>query len=69
MHRPIHFGDFFNQSADIVSAGDGTWSVSVGSGTMPPRGTYFVKAELSKSGTVVSTLNRVELDILGGPSG
>jgi hypothetical protein len=69
MHRPIHFGDFFNQSADIVVAASGTFSVTVAQGTMPPRGTYFVKVELAKSGTVVSTLNRVELDVLGGPHG
>ncbi len=68
MHRPIHFGDFFNLSADIVVAGDGTWSIALTSGQTPPRGLYFVKVEIAKSGVVESTLNRVEIMILGGPN-
>ena len=69
LHRPIHFGDFFNLTADIVVAASGTWSISITKGVVPPRGIYFAKMELSKSGTLVSTLNREELFILGGPSG
>lgn len=69
LHRPIHFGDFFNLNATIVVAADGTWSIAITEGVVPPRGIYFAKMELKKSGTLVSTLNREELFILGGPSG
>ena len=68
MHRPIHFGDFFNKTASIVVAASGTWKYDVNTGELPPRGIYYVKMELSKSGVVESTLNRVELHILGGPN-
>lgn len=68
-HRPIHFGDFFNKTATIVVAANGTFSYNFVAGDAPPRGIYFVKVELSKSGDLESTLNRVELIILGGPSG
>lgn len=68
-HRPKHFGDFFNKEATIVTAGDGTWSYAVGEGEIPPRGIYHVKLEIKKSGDRESTLNRVELHILEGPTG
>jgi len=68
LHRPKHFGDFFNKSADIVVAGSGTWSRAIQAGEMPPRGIYYVKLEIAKSGVVESTLNRSELHILEGPS-
>ena len=68
MHRPKHFGDFFNKTASIAVAGDGTWSYAVQAGEIPPRGIYFVKIELTKSGDRESTLNRQELHILEGPS-
>jgi len=68
MHRPIHFGDFFNNDATIVVAGNGTWSYALTDGDTPPRGIYYVKAEIKKSGVVESTLNRVEMHILGGPN-
>ncbi len=68
MHRPIHFGDFFNLDATIVVAASGTWKINLIQGQTPPRGIYFVKVEISKSGVVESTLNRVEIHILGGPS-
>ena len=67
MHRPKYYGDFFNQIAS--DDGSGVFSYAVGVGEMPPRGIYFVKIELSKTGVVESTLNRVELQILEGPSG
>jgi len=69
MHRPKHFGDFFNKTASIENASNGTWSYAVVQGGMPPRGIYYVKMELTKSGDQESTLNRVELHILEGPSG
>lgn len=68
MHRPIHFGDFFNRDASIVIAANGTFSYNFVSGDSPPRGLYFVKLELAKAGVVESTLNRVELHVLGGPN-
>ncbi len=68
MHRPKHFGDFFNKAGAIVSAVGGTWSYAVASGDMPPRGTYYFKLELKKTGEAISTLNRVELQVLEGPS-
>ena len=68
MNRIKAFGDFFNKVVDIVVAADGTWSFAVGQGEIPPRGIYFVKVELTKAGVRESTLNRVELHILEGPS-
>jgi len=67
-HRPLHFGDFFNKLATIVVAANGTWKYNMLQGDTPPRGIWFVKAEISKSGDTESTLNRVELEMLGGPS-
>ena len=68
MHRPNSTSDLFNQTATIVTAGSGTWRVAVTDGTMPTSGVYYVKAELTKSGTKESTLNRVELDVVRGPT-
>jgi len=69
MSRPKQFGDFFNKEATIVVAGDGTWSYAVAEGEIPPRGIYFVKIEIRKSGVVESSLNRQELQVIQGPSG
>ena len=69
LHRPKFFGDFFNKTGTIVTAADGTWSYAVQQGEMPPRGIYFVKVEISKSGVIESTLNRIEIQVLEGPSG
>ena len=66
MHRPIHFGDFFNKKATIVTAADGTWKYLVGASELPPRGIYYVSVELTKAGVKESTLNRVEFHVLGG---
>jgi len=68
-HRPIHFGDFFNKAASIVSAANGTFKYNFVEGDTPPRGIYFVKVEIAKSGDRESTLNREEFFLLGGPSG
>ena len=68
MHRPIHFGDFFNKTATIVVAADGTFKYNLLEGETPPRGIYYVKVEITKAGVVESTLNREELHILGGPN-
>jgi len=69
LHRPKHFGDYFNKSADIVVAANGTWARAIQAGEMPPRGIYYVKLEISKTGDTESTLNRQELHILEGPTG
>ena len=69
MYKPRTIGDRFNKTATIVSATDGTWSYAVAEGEIPIYGNYEVKAELNKSGVRESTLNRVELLILEGPSG
>ena len=66
MHRPIHFGDFFNKEATIVVAANGTWSYLVKSAELPPRGLYYASVELTKAGVKESTLNRVEFHVLGG---
>jgi hypothetical protein len=68
MFRSHHFGALTDFTATIVTAASGTWSYAVTASDMPPRGNYFVKVELSKSGTAVSTLNRVQLNVLQGPS-
>jgi hypothetical protein len=60
------WGDYFNKTATIVSATDGTFEYAVAENEMPPPGIYNVKAELSKSGARESTLNRVELLIVEG---
>jgi len=69
LHKPKHFGDYFNKEVSIVTANAGTWDYDVAQGELPPRGIYFAKMELSKAGVKESTLNRVELYILEGPSG
>ena len=68
MNRPKAFGDFFNKTASIEVAASGTWSFAIGTGEIPPRGIYFVKLELSKAGARESTLNRVELHVVEGPT-
>jgi hypothetical protein len=68
MNKNYRWGDHFNKTATIVTAADGTWSYAVNQNEMPPPGIYNVKLELSKSGVKISTLNRVELLILEGPS-
>lgn len=68
MNVPERIGDRFGKEASIVVAANGTWSYAVGESEMPPRGVYYVLAELSKTGDRESTLNRVELQVLGGPT-
>ena len=68
MHRPLHFGDWFGKTASIVIAANGTWKYNLVQGDTPPRGIFYVKLELTKSGVQESTINREELEILGGPN-
>jgi hypothetical protein len=62
------FTDFFNKTASIVVAANGTWEYAVTEGDMPRRGVYYVTVQISKSGARESTLNRVEFNILEGPT-
>ena len=43
-----------------MSASAGTWSYAVAVSEMPSPGVYLLKVDLTKSGVVESTLNRVE---------
>ena len=62
------FVDNFNQTASITVAASGTWSKAITSGTLPQAGFYLVDLSLTKSGTQVSNLNRVEILIKRGPT-
>jgi hypothetical protein len=53
--------DYFDQACTATVAASGTWYISVTENTLPPKGFYLAVMELSKSGTVVSSLNRVEV--------
>ena len=68
MHKPGSSGDSFNKTATIVTAASGTWKYLVATGDLPPFGIYYVKVEISSSGVLESTLNRVELYVLQGPT-
>ena len=65
---PGRFSDFFNKTASIVVAANGTWSYAIAQSELPHRGVYYVTAELTKAGDQESTLNRVEFHILEGPA-
>lgn len=53
--------DYFNQTCTITVAANGTWYINIASNTVPNRGLYLARLELSKSGSVISSLNRVEV--------
>ena len=59
--------DRFNQTCTIVTAASGTFSKAVASGTIPWANLYMVSLVLTKSGTQISNLNRVELLVQRGP--
>lgn len=67
IHRDGARSDLFNQTCTITIAASGTFYLNVTSGTLPYPGMYLVTGELAKSGTVVSSLNRVELLVRAGP--
>lgn len=60
--------DYYNKTADITVAANGTWNEAVTSGTLPYEGLYLIDLVLTKSGTQISNLNRVEVLIKRGPS-
>jgi hypothetical protein len=68
IYKENTISDNFNQECTITVAASGTWYISVASATMPSAGLYQVKIELTKSGTIVSSLNRTELLIKRGPT-
>lgn len=60
--------DYYNQTASIVTAASGTFDEAVTSGTLPVEGLYLIDLVLTKSGTQISNLNRVEILIKRGPN-
>lgn len=60
--------DYYNQTCSITTAASGTWNKAVESGTLPTAGLYLVDLVLTKSGTRISNLNRVEIFIQRGPT-
>ena len=59
--------DYYNQTATITVAASGTFEEAVTDGTLPIEGLYLIDLVLSKSGTQLSNLNRVEMLIKRGP--
>ncbi len=59
--------DYFNQTCTITVAASGTFYLSVTENTLPTAELYLARVELTKSGTKVSSLNRVEVLIKKGP--
>lgn len=68
MYKENGFSDQFNQTATITTAASGTFYISIASGTLPYAGLYLLDVALSKSGTLVSNLNRIEILIIRGPT-
>lgn len=66
--KSFRYGDRLDKTASIVVAADGTWSLAIGEGEIPPHGIYQVKCELTQSGRRESTLNRVEILVTMGPT-
>ena len=67
-HKEQGTSDYYNQTAAIVSASSGTWEEAVTVNTLPVEGLYLIDLVLTKSGTQVSNLNRVEVLIKRGPN-
>lgn len=67
LYRDNGIIDQFNQACTITTAASGTFYISITSGVLPYAGLYLVVVELSKSGTLISNLNRVEMLITRGP--
>lgn len=51
----------FTDTADIVSAGSGTWRYKPSTGEMPAKGVYTVVIKTTVSGSQVTTINRQEI--------
>ena len=61
------FSDYLAQTCTITVAASGTFYLSLTDGALPFAGLYEAKIELTKSGTKVRSLNRVEILIESGP--
>ena len=59
--------DAFNQTCTATVAASGTFHLAVATNTLPVAGLYLAHVELSKSGSVVTSLNRNEILIRRGP--
>ena len=59
--------DAFNQTCTATVAASGTFYLAVATNTLPVAGLYLAHVELSKSGSVVTSLNRNEILIRRGP--
>lgn len=59
--------DNFNQTCTITVAASGTFYLAVTENTLPTAGLYLANVELTKSGTKVTSMNRVEVLIKRGP--
>lgn len=59
--------DRLNQECTATVAASGTFYLSLTENKMPTDGIYLAKVTLAKSGTSVSSLNRVEVLIKRGP--
>lgn len=68
LYKEDGYLDYFNQACTIVTAASGTMNIAVTSGTLPTAGLYLVDLSLTKSGTQISNLNRVEMLIQRGPT-
>ena len=67
LYKENGYIDYFGQTCSIVTAASGTWSLAVTSDTLPFAGLYLVDLVLTKSGTQISNLNRIEMLIQKGP--
>lgn len=59
--------DFLNQTLTIDTAADGTFYLEPAEGKIPTADIYLATVELSKSGTKIHTINRVEVLVKDGP--
>lgn len=59
--------DSFNQTCTATVAASGTFHLAVTTNTLPTAGLYLAHVELSKSGSVVTSLNRNEVLVKRGP--
>lgn len=58
--------DYFNKTASIVVAANGTWSYALIENDLPREGQYMLKIELEKSGERLSTYP-ISFEVIGAP--
>lgn len=59
--------DNLNKECTITTAASGTFYLSITENTLPVAGLYLANVELTKSGSKVTSLNRVEILVKRGP--